>query len=563
MSTELTTTPATVPTPANFPVVWERPGDEQLTWLTDRLHFPDPVTPLDDWLNGKIWQGGERAAARYGYPFVYHWRRINTYSYYAITVAPGEPEELAAREHQANERLQEAMGRLMETWEGEYLPAIKRHVAVWEGFDVDAATLPELLAHLDDMEERQLALWELHDLTFLPSNTATSMFDDLYRDLFGADQVFEGYRLLQGFDNATVAAGRGLWRLSRLALAAPGVRRVLEEQTGHDALDALAATAEGRDFLAALRAYLADYGRYSETWVLTAPTWVEDPTTPLDHLRTYLARPEYDPEAELAALAAEREAGVARAREHLNGYPAPVRDRFERLLRAAQAGVVLLEDHNFWIDRPSIHYARQLFLAIGRHLVARGALARPDDIFCLTPDEIRQTATAAGRIDRRATVAGRQAEMAYFRTIAAPPVLGAPPPEAPADDPVLRGVDKFFGLVPDGPAEPDVLRGNAGSPGIARGTVRVVRSLAEAPKLKPGDILVTGTTSQAWTPLFATAGAIVTDTGGVLSHCAVVAREYRLPAVVGTGTATATLRDGQIVEVDGGAGVVRIVGEGV
>jgi pyruvate,water dikinase len=88
--------------------------------------------------------------------------------------------------------------------------------------------------------------------------------------------------------------------------------------------------------------------------------------------------------------------------------------------------------------------------------------------------------------------------------------------------------------------------------------VQVVRSLAEANKLQPGDILVTETTAPPWTPLFGTAAAVVTDAGGILSHCAVVAREYGIPAVVGTGLATATLRDGQLVEVDGDAGVVHI-----
>ena len=72
-------------------------------------------------------------------------------------------------------------------------------------------------------------------------------------------------------------------------------------------------------------------------------------------------------------------------------------------------------------------------------------------------------------------------------------------------------------------------------------------------------MLVTGTTSPPWTPLFATAGAIVTDTGGILSHCAVVAREYRIPAVVGTGAATQMLEDGQTIAVDGDSGTVRIV----
>ena len=92
-----------------------------------------------------------------------------------------------------------------------------------------------------------------------------------------------------------------------------------------------------------------------------------------------------------------------------------------------------------------------------------------------------------------------------------------------------------------------------------RGPAKVVRSLSEAGKLQTGDVLVAETTAPAWTPLFATAAAIVTDTGGVLSHCAVVAREYRIAAVVGTERATATIRDGQILEVDGDAGLVRII----
>jgi len=103
-----------------------------------------------------------------------------------------------------------------------------------------------------------------------------------------------------------------------------------------------------------------------------------------------------------------------------------------------------------------------------------------------------------------------------------------------------------------------VLRGTAGSPGIVRGPARVLRSLADADKLRTGDVLVAETTAPPWTHLFATAAAVVTDTGGMLSHCAVVAREYGIPAVVGVGRATDLIHDGQIVEVDGHGGVVRL-----
>ncbi len=104
-------------------------------------------------------------------------------------------------------------------------------------------------------------------------------------------------------------------------------------------------------------------------------------------------------------------------------------------------------------------------------------------------------------------------------------------------------------------------KGLPGSAGVARGTARVIHSLAEAGRLQPGDVLVTVSTEPPWTPLFATASAVVTDSGGVLSHSAAVAREYRIPAVVGTGNATTTFKDGQLIEVDGNAGIVRVVVE--
>jgi phosphoenolpyruvate synthase/pyruvate phosphate dikinase len=109
--------------------------------------------------------------------------------------------------------------------------------------------------------------------------------------------------------------------------------------------------------------------------------------------------------------------------------------------------------------------------------------------------------------------------------------------------------------------EMNKVKGLPGSAGVARGTARVIHSLAEAGKLQPGDVLVAISTEPPWTPLFATASAIVTDSGGVLSHSAVVAREYRIPAVVGTGMATTTFKDGQLLEVDGNAGTVRVVVE--
>jgi pyruvate,water dikinase len=161
-------------------------------------------------------------------------------------------------------------------------------------------------------------------------------------------------------------------------------------------------------------------------------------------------------------------------------------------------------------------------------------------------------------VELRWLVAGRYAEIERQRALTPPPVLGAIPTQPPPDDPFTRLAMKFNG-VPQAPAAPGELRGSPGSAGTVRGRARVIHSIAEAGRLEPGDILVAETTAPPWTPLFAIVGAVVTDTGGVLSHCAVVAREYGIPAVVGTGMASAVVSDGQMLEIDGDAGIVRFV----
>jgi len=103
------------------------------------------------------------------------------------------------------------------------------------------------------------------------------------------------------------------------------------------------------------------------------------------------------------------------------------------------------------------------------------------------------------------------------------------------------------------------LKGIPASPGRATGPARIIHGLEDFDRLEPGDVLVAPVTAPAWTPLFERVAAVVTDTGGVAAHASIVAREYGLPAVVGVGNATATFRDGELLEVDGSAGVGRKV----
>lgn len=551
--------PSPIPILPDFPVTWEHPEDERLFWGPDRMHFPEPVTPMMVGFNQAFNEGIKRASQAFEVPIRLQYRRINTYNYMA-TVPMVPPEEMEAQGKRAEEKLRAAMGRLWEWWDTELLPEVKEHLASWETFDLRGASMPALLAHLEDTWTRLTRLWDIHFLVAFPFLLAPSMFDELYQDLFGKQGALDAYRLLQGFGNKTVEGGHTLWELSRKALASPQVRRVLGGNDPAEVPAALEGSAEGRAFLADLGAYLEEYGQRSDIFVEVGnPNWIENPATAIKNLKDFITQRDRDLGAELAALAAERERLIAEARERLKGYPQPVVEQFEFLLRAGQAGTIVQEDHNHWIDQRGQYKVRRVLLEFGRRIAEAGVIEQPDDVFYLTPEELRETATALPQGDRRQLVAQRKAEMNHFRTIQPPSALGTMPAGPPPDDPLGRAIAKFFGAPPQPSTEPNVLQGNASSPGKVSGTAKVVLSLAEAGKLQPGDIMVAPATMPAWTPLFATIAAVVTDAGGALSHCAIVAREYNIPAVLGTGSATSVIQDGQTLKVDGDAGEVRIV----
>ncbi len=554
-------TPSATPGRPNFPVAWENPEDEGLFWRLNRMHTPEPLTQMDDVFWGYVWQGVSTVARTYDIPVRVRTHHINTYLYFTIVPVP-PADGMEAQSKRSEAKLRAVFARIGDLWKLDLFPEVKQYLDDWQSFDLTGASMPGLLAHFEETVARHIRLWEIHFLVVLPKHIVISMFDDLCRDLFGGENSFEAYGLLRGFDNKTLEVDRALWDLSRAALASPEARRILEETATAGVLAALEESPGGLAFLGELQAYLEEYGRIGDKPVqLYGPGWIEDPTPVIKNLKDYITQPGRDLEAEFSALAVEREALVAEARQRLQGYPQPVAEEFEFLLKAAQEATVVGEDHNFWIDFCAIYQVRRVLLEFGRRFAEARVVDQAEDALFLTPDELRETAHGLPRIDRRPLVAGRRAEMDYFRTIQPPGMLGTPPAGPPPDLPIFRALGKFFGAPPQPETEPGVLRGNAGSPGTARGPAKVVRSLAEAAKLQQGDILVAETTSTPWTPLFATAAAIVTDASGVLSHCAVVAREFRIPAVVGTGQATATIRDGQILEVDGNSGIVRVLPE--
>jgi pyruvate,water dikinase len=550
--------------PSPFLVTWDDPALERVSWTRDEAAAPEPLTPMSGALLTCAIEGGFNASwAAYEVPVQTWYRRINTYVYFGESVPVSvAPEQLDAQYQRAQHKLSAAVARLGDLWETDLLPEIKEHLTFWETFDLFGAALPALRAHLDETLIRYTRLFELHFVLLWPSFLAMSSFDDLYHDLFGDEDAAGAYRLLQGFDNKVLETDRALWRLSKDVLAVPAVRTIFARKAPPDVVPALAQLPEGQAFLTCLQAFLAEYGQRctdSNCFELGSPHWwIDDPTPVITHLQDYITRPDHHPEVERAAMAATRERLIAERRGRLQGYPQPIVAEFERLLQAAQRATVLSEEHYYWIDGRGMYQTRRVLVEWGRRLATAGVIEHPDDVFFLTEDELRETARLLPAGDRRRLVAARQAEMAYFRTIEPPPTLGTPP-STPPDTPLHRAMGKFFGPPPQPVTERDVLRGAAGSSGVVRGPARVLRSLAEAGKLRTGDVLVTTMTQPPWTPLFATAAALVTDVGGVLCHGAVMAREYGIPAVVGTGDATARIQDGQVLEVDGAAGVVRIL----
>jgi phosphohistidine swiveling domain-containing protein len=551
-------TPMPIPAPEDFPVQWSQEEEAQLHWIRDRMHFPQTVSPALDLFFEAHNAGFVHAFALYEMPLeALVLRRINGYAYNAVVPRKLTHDEMAAMGKRAQQNLGAAMMRSAQHWNDELLPEVKDHLRFWQDADLEGATLDELLELAAETRRRWTRLWEIHFELMVPTLLAGSLFQETYADLFGAERAFDAFTLLQGFGNKTTEINIALWRLARSA--DEDVRATILG-TDPAAVAALLRESEsGRRFLASFEDYLQAYGRRSETWELNRPSWIEDPTPVWRMLREHLSQPDADPAAELARLADQREAALADTRASLTGYPQPVVDHFEAMLRAAQDGAVLSEDHGFYIDFEGAYHVRRVLLEFGRRMAEAGALASTDDITMLTLDEVLASVREQPFVDRRGLVEERRRDLAHFGALQEPEMVGTRQPGPPPEDPVGRAIGRFFGTPPQASADPEVLNGHAGSPGVVRGVARVARSLSEAQDVRRGEILVTTMTAPSWTPLFGTVAGVVTDTGGALSHSAVVAREYGIPAVVGTLRATTLIRDGQLIEIDGSAGTVRLV----
>lgn len=338
----------------------------------------------------------------------------------------------------------------------------------------------------------------------------------------------------------------GLWDLSRTANAAPEVGELFDEGPNVVA----EALADGRfpQFAAAFSAFLADYGmRGPNEWDIRAQSWDTAPVQVLQLVDSLRSMPDStSPDDRHARLAARREAAVSAIRTAV-ADDVEQAAAFETALHSTALTIPLREQTKA-IAVTVINEVRMTVRELGHRGVKAGVYGQPEDIMMLLDSELdAYVADPAAFSD---TIADRLVDYQELFTLEPPFIVGDPPP--------LTAWQKRTRPLGASAQAGTVLRGTGGSAGSYTGRARVVSDLTGAMMIEPGEIMVAPLTDAAWTPLFLVAGAVVTDVGALNSHAVVVSRELGIPCALSVSEATARLRTGMLLTVDGTAGTVTV-----
>ncbi|MEM3050280.1 MAG: PEP/pyruvate-binding domain-containing protein [Thermoplasmata archaeon] len=353
-------------------------------------------------------------------------------------------------------------------------------------------------------------------------------------------------KLVSGLpENKTVETNAAIARLADAARDNQVVKTALLSMPADDFLDRLNSDGDFKGFAAEFKRFLAQFGHRSHTREILFPRWADEPRMVVEILRTLVAGSD---RLNLGAVEEQRASERKRTEEEVMRKIGGMRHGFLRklvfrtVLRYAQTYLAFRENQRFYLDH-QIARQRRIFMEYGRRLAERGVLTSPDDVFFLSKDEIFDV-IGNPRKDIATAVRRRREEFERYRNY------------LPAK--FLRGTAEFEdeGFALDAKL---TLTGTAASPGTFTGYARVVRSIDYLKDVRQGEILVALNTDPGWTAVFPKLGGVVTETGGILSHGAVVAREYGIPAVTAVKNATGVLKTGQRIIVDGNSGVVRIV----
>jgi phosphohistidine swiveling domain-containing protein len=454
-----------------------------------------------------------------------------------------------------------ALPRAMKNAETQWRDVVRvRYIEIvqrWQARPLSELSAVEILAGAQQIMEASFDLYTLYQSALFPkANTSEMLFTSVYERLIKRTDDPSALTYLLGLDTTPILAEKSLydiaeWCRTRPALAAyvaamPAGRLAvqLKEQSPPDVK-----ADDWQQWQAHWDAHLRQFGHiiYDYDFAKSVPS--DDPTPLLDTCKMFMAGQLSSPYERQRIAAEKREEATQSMITRLKGLRLKL---FRKLVTWAQAGIPLREEGlaDLGLGYP---YLRKMLIALGRRLVEAGVVKRPEDVFWLFEKEVQQAAEA---LDGGETVQSlddavdrRRAQWRVNQGATPPPVL---PPKSK-----WMGLDLgTFAPAKDTNQDAGVIQGAGTSPGRVTGTARVILGPEDFGRLEPGDILVAGITTPAWTPLFARATALVTDVGGQLSHGSIVAREYGIPAVMGAGVATKRIQDGQSITVDGGSGEV-------
>ena len=385
----------------------------------------------------------------------------------------------------------------------------------------------------------------------------------------GGDPPAQAFLL--GYDSEPIRAEKSLYDLAAWARGVPGLAAAilngptaaLAESQRDGSPPAGFDPALWRRWHPRFQDHLGRFGHAVYNLDFVSPVPADDPSAPLETVKYYLRGQGTDPHERQWRSAARREELTGRISSRLG--PAR-RATFMKLLRWAQSAAPIREDAlaDVGLAWPLL---RRMLLELGRRLVDSGVIVQAGDVFWLRRQEL-QSAVEFGLAAQAPGAPGAVAIAGAHRPVRAAVVeerkmlwRGQAQAAAPQMLPESRWMERAFGsMMPAGPQDQpgDIIKGIGASPGRVTAPARVLRGSQDFALMVPGDVLVARITTPAWTSLFAMASAVVTDVGGPLSHSSIVAREYGIPAVLGTGVATQRLTSGQRIRVDGDAGTVVI-----
>ena len=417
----------------------------------------------------------------------------------------------------------------------------------------DTAVLRELQRSGDLLRELAHFLMNAQSAAF----GTFALMSYLLKQWLGDDD--DATAVVQGLPGIRTAEGNiELWKLAQRAGDDPHTRALVEAETPEGLLEALRGGAETRWLSDSIDAFLLEYGHRSAGELeLMEPRWSDEPALILRPFRQYVLQPRQASADDLfERQVARRREAEERIRERLSrrwwDRVFPLRRlAVQSYVHWSQVYAPLRENPKFSL-LGLMQEQRRLLFALAQRLIDRGVLREPDDIFFLFEAELtrvieqRDDAVLAGRM--RSRVQRRRMQHAIWAELSPPPVLGES----------LRGSAEVAQGEPADEA-PSRMTGVAASPGVAEGLAHVATSAEEGNRITAGEVLVAEFTDPGWTPIFPLAAAVVIDIGGRLSHGAIVAREFGIPAVVNVRNATRTIKSGQRLRVDGTKGVVEIL----